>query len=722
MARKKSVDNKLAKERVKAKIAVEEDSGIPEWERRTTEWKDDEQVAGDVEEVYQSVVKAFEDKQDQNDTIKRCWDIYDCTLGENQSYNGDSQIFLGLVRDAIEARVTRFMGALFPTTARYSNVVSDDGTTPYETIAMCDHYVKKTDLRSSVIPSLIRNGDITGQYTVFVSWKKRRRYTVKKKQVPTLQDATGAAVPNVGTVGDIEIQKEDSDLPDVMVVDSRNMAILPTNVDNVEDADITALALWLTKSQVRDFIDDGTFDAAAGKKLLDNFGDSTNENQPKTEKEMANAAGVRQDSKGGKTALVYMIYTKLLIGGRRRRCLVYHGGADTVLSVKRNPLWSDRIPILTAPALKVPGTIWGASRVAPVEDAQYAANDAVNMAFDSAKYSLMPIVMSNPATNPRTGTMIITMGAMWEVDPASVKILEFPKLWMDALQMAQACGAQIEKSLGVNPAMIPQSAPNKKPSQAQVAQEQQVALESTADAVAIIEHAILDPLLEMFYEFDYQYRTEPVAVRQFGPMGVQAEMQQIPPAEVGKHYEFSWFGVEGAKNAQQIQQGISLLNVLAKIPAPMMNGRKLDAGPLVDQLALDTYGPTLASKIVIDQRHQLSLNPKLENEMLMENFAVPVQPNDNDVEHIISHKAAMHVTGDPAGLIRQHMMEHIMQLQKKQMHGGGPGPMPQGTQPPQVAGPRPGAQVQPPTGPQQPPGAIHPDNMRDPNAMPRPQR
>lgn len=719
MARQeKTVDGKLAKERRDARKASEENSGIPLWEQRDVEWKDDTVVADEVDAIYRSVVQAMDDKEEQNATIKRCWDIYDCKLGENQSYNGDSRIFLGLVRDAVEARVTRFAGALFPTTARYSEVVSDDGTTPYETMAMCDHYVEKTGLRESVIPSLIRNGDIGGQYTVFVSWKNRTRYTVRKKQVPSLQEASGAGVEKTGTVGDIEIQKENAGLPDVMVVDSRNLVVLPTSVDDIEDSDACAIALWLTKPQVQEYIDDGVFDAEAGKKLLDNFGSGDNDAQPKTEKEMANAAGVRQDSKGGKTALVYMICAKLALGGRRRRAIIYHAGPDLVLSVKRNPLWSDRIPILTAPALKVPGTIWGKSRVAPVEDAQYAANDAVNMAFDSAKYSLMPIVMSDPAKNPRTGTMIITMGAMWEVDPNSTKVMEFPPLWRDALAMAEACGAQIEKSLGVNPAMIPQSAPNKKPSQAQVAQEQQVALESTADAVAIIEGSILSPLLELFYEFDYQYRSYAMTVRRFGPMGIQTEMQQIPPAEAGAHYQFKWFGVEGAKNAQHIQQGISLLNVLSKIPPNMMNGRKLDAGPLVDQLALDAYGPNLASKIVIDQRHQLSINPKLENEMLVDNFKVPVQPHDNDIEHIISHKAAMQMTGDPSGLIRQHIMEHIMQLQAKQAHGGGVGAPPQGAQP-QPQGPRPGAQVQPPTGPQNPPGAIHPDNMRDAHAMPR---
>lgn len=698
----------------KAKAEVEEDSGIPEYEQRTKEWRDDEDVQKQVEEIYSAVRQGFDDKTEHNNSVDRFWDIYNCTLNENQGYDGTSKIYLGLVRDAIEARVTRFVGSLFPSTGRYSDVISTDGVAPYETMAMTDYYVKACMLRESVLPSLVRTGDVCGQYTIFVSWKKRRRHTIQKKLVPTIGDEKTGEVGRTGAVGDVEIVKVNEDMPDVMVVDSRNLCILPVTVDDPEDADIVALALRLTKTQVQDYIDDGTFDEDAGEELLDNFSVDQKDNQPGTEKKAAEAAGIKTDSSGSKTALVYMMYAKVKIGGKRRRCLIYQGGENLTLSCKRNPLWSDRLPILSAPAKKVPGTIWGKSGVEPVEDSQYAANDAVNMAFDSAKFSVLPIVMSDPEKNPRTGTMILTMGALWQVDPSSVKFAEFAPLWREAIALAELCGGQIEKSLGVNPSMIPQgNKTNKKPSQAQVSQEQQVANESTVDAVTIIENAILNKLLQLFYEFDYQYRDKDLMIRQFGPMGMQAYMQRIPPAEVGKHYDFKWFGVEGAKNAQQIQQGISLLNVLSKIPPQLLNGRKLDAGPLVDQLALDTYGPKLASKVVIDQRHQLTIPPQLENEMLVGGFKVPVQQMDDDVAHLQSHKAAMQITGDETGALRQHMMEHIMQLSSKQSQGGGP----QGV--PKIGGPRPGAQVQPPTGPQNPAGTIHPDNIQDPGAMPR---
>lgn len=697
----------------KSKAESEEDSGIPEYEQRTKEWKDDDDVKDQIAKVYKAVLQGMDDKTDQNNTIDRCWDIYHCNLNENQGYDGTSKIYIGAVRDAIEARVTRFVGALFPQTGRFSDVISTDGQVPYDTMSMCDYYVKACSLRDSVIPSLIRSGDVTGQYSIFVSWKKRKRYSVQKKMVSSIGDEKTGEIDKTGVVGDIEIEPIKEDMPDVMVVDSRNLCILPTTCDDPEDASIVSLALRLSEEEVQDWIDDGTFDEDAGKTLLDNFSASPKDSQPNTEKKAADAAGVKTDSGGSKMALIYMIYTRLKIGGKRRRCVIYQAGEDHTLSCKRNPAWSDRLPILSKPAKKIPGTIWGKSGVEPVEDVQYALNDAVNMAFDSAKYSLLPVVMSDPEKNPRTGTMIMTMGALWQVDPTAVKVMEFPPLWKDAIALSELCGKQIEKSLGVNPAMIPQGAGAKKPTQAEVSQQQQVALESTADSTTILDHGILSPLLRLFYEFDYQYRDKALMIRQFGPMGMQAYMQQIPPAQVGKQYDFAWFGVEGAKSAQQIQQGISLLNVLSKIPPQLLNGRKLDAGPLVDQLALDTYGPKLASKVVIDQRHQLTVPPQLENEMLIGGFKVPVQPNDDDVAHLQSHKAALGLMGDEHGDLRQHMMDHLMQLTQKQKQGGGP----QGV--PQIGGPRPGAQVQPPTGPQNPPGTIHPDNMQDPNAMPR---
>lgn len=688
-------------------IDSKEENAVPIYEDRKKQWKDDPKVAKELEDLYPSVISGFDDKSTQAEVIERCWDVYNCELNENQMYDGDSQTYLPIVRDAIEARVTRFSNSIFPQTGRYSDVLSNDGKVPYETMAVLDHYVEQCGLRDVIIPALMRSGDITGQYSLFLSWSERERNTIKKVQQPTL-GTEEAGVPNAGTIQDIEFESVDDSRPDVMVLDARDLLVLPASVEEIDDADVVAVALRMSKGKIQEMIDSGEFDEEAGEELLENMS-TGKESQPDPDKKNLNAAGVKTDAKGGKTALVYMIWTKLKIGGKRRRCVAYMAGPDQCLSCKRNPYWSDRIPVISQAALKVSGSFWGKSRVEPVEQSQYAANDAWNMGMDSIKYSLMPIIAVDPEKNPRSGTIVITMGAVWQVDPNTMKVIEFPSQWNEAQQVVEMCRSQVMQSLGTNPAMVSMGSGGKRPTQAQIGQEQQVALEGTADVITILETAVLNKLLRWFYEMDYQFRTKDIHVRRFGPAGLQAEMQAVPPVGVDTHYTFKWYGTEGAKSAQQIQQMISLLNVMREMPPEMLNGRRIDAGPIIEQAANATFGPRVAPKVLIDQTHQLTIPPEQEDQMMMEGFAVMVQPMDDDAAHIQSHKQAALQSGDPSGHIRVHIMEHMQAMQAKnpqpaQMMGqqqiAGP-----------TAGPRPGSQVEAPTGVQNPPGALHPDEM-----------
>lgn len=716
MARKKKPTN-LEKaqptKEVKADQQPEKDrGGIPEWEDRSKDWVGDKKVEEQLDSLYDKVVQGFDDKTDQNQVLERCWDVYNCELNENQAYEGDSKIYLPIVRDAIEARVTRFVNQLFPQTGRYSDVVSVDGTTPYEIMALLDHYVVATRLRDVIIPSLMRAGDIGGQYSLYLGWSSRNRHTIQKKAVPVLgpQETGAGAVPSAGEVDDVEMKEYSEDMPDVMVLDPRDLCVLPATVDEITDASVVAVALRLSESKVQEMIDDGTFNEEEGEMLLENFSMASRDQQPNPGKQNLSSAGVQVNAKGSKTALIYQVWTKLKIGGKRRMCVVYYAGKDLVLACRRNPNWNDRIPVLSRAALKVNGAFWGKSRVEAVEKSQYAANDAVNMAWDSAKRSLLPIVMSDPEKNPRSASMVLAMGAMWQCDPNSTQVMEFPQLWQSAVQLVELAEGQIMSSLSVNPSMIPQTNSGKKPSQAQIAQEQQVAMASTADVVTLLETGILNDLLEWFYDLDYQHRDEGIMVQQFGTSGQQAKMELIPPIQVGKHYEFRWYGTEGMKSAQQIQNQIAALNVIQNVPPEQLDGRRINAGPLLEQLALNAFGPNLAPKILIDQRHSLTMDPKLENEMMVEGFDVPVQPLDNDMEHIQAHQAAYMLTKDPTGFIRKHIMEHVKAATMKQATAqqGAAG-----------APPRPGAQPQAPMGGQNPPGLIHQDALSSPDRMPR---
>lgn len=712
------MDSEKEEPKKKAATDKKEDKANPE--DREKQWVNDPDVREQLDDLYDAVVKGFEDKSSQNSNIDRFWDVYNCVLNDNQAYNGESQVYVPLVHDAIEARVTRFTNALFPEVGRNVEVVNENGGTPHELVGVLEHYVDRTNLRENIVPALLRTGDVTGQYSLFVDWNVLERNVVRKVMKADVETELGTPVEGAETFEDIEYETIRDGLPGVMVMDSRDVLVLPATVTSIEDAEIVAVVQRLSKDKVRQKIDKEEFDEELGEQLLEEF-DRDNNRQPNTQKDAAESAGVKLSGKS-KCALVYMVWKKLKIAGKRRWCVTYFGGDNLPLSCKRNPYWNDRLPVLSQPALPVPGSFWGKSRVEFVEKLQYAANDAVNIGFDSAQYALLPIVVTDPEKNPRVGSMVLAMAAIWEADPNSTKFANFPQLWKDALQMVAMCKDQIMQSLGTNPAMMPHGNAGKKPTQAQVAQEQQVALESTNNEITTVETGILSPLLRWFYELDYQFRTKDIAVKQYGEMGVQAEMQQVPPWQVDGNYTFRWYGSEAKKSAQQVQQMISGLNILRGIPKEQLQGRVIDIAPIIEYVVGVVYGPRLAPRILIDQQHQLSMAATAENELLLENFPVQVHSLDDDMAHMQEHHSALQ-KGDPAGFIRAHILEHIRAAKAKAQvaspaPAGLPG-APGGAGPGLPGQPRIGASPAQPRPMQQPPGTIHQDQLVDPSRMPR---
>lgn len=666
-------------------------------------------VQKQLAKLYTAVEKGFDDKVEQSNLIDECWDIYNCVLNTNQGYNGTSQVYVPIIRDAMNARKTRFINTLFPQSGRYADVVDNDGHTPYDLIALLDYYIGAAKLRQNIVPPLIRGGDVSGNYALYVEWGTKSRFIVNKEKKSELVSETGEPVEGSDEYDDVAYEEVKDEKATFSVLDPRNLVVLPTLVDDIEDAEVVAVALRYTEEKIRECIREGIFEKEAAETLIANMSANQGvERQTDTPKKSANAAGVKTDSKGNKTTLIYQVWSRLKIRGERRMMVTHYAGQDLYLGCKRNPYWNDRVPVILQAVEKEADTIWGISQVDKVKSLNYAANDQVNMGFDSAQYSVLPIVMTDPEKNPQVGSMVLSMAAIWMTDPNNTKVINFPALWKDSFTIVGSCKDQVFQSLGVNPAMIPHGNANKKPSQAEIAQAQQVALESTNDEVAILE-CVLSSVLEWCYDLDYQYRTKAITVKKFGQLGLQATMDQVEPFQTRQRYVFKWYGSESTKATQQVQQMISWGNVLKGMPPQALNGRKVDLGPMLEFITEITCGPRIAPHTLIDQRHQLSMDPATENELMANLFPVQVHEMDPDIEHIKSHTAAYEIS--PSDLKKGHILEHMKQLKEKAAAQQAP------KQLPAPGGPRPGATAQPPTGVQNPPGAVSPDQM--PLAMPR---
>jgi hypothetical protein len=231
---------------------------------------------------------------------------------------------------------------------------------------------------------------------------------------------------------------------------------------------------------------------------------------------------------------------------------------------------------------------------------------------------------------------------------------------------------------------------------------------------------------------DHQFRDKDTLVPTFGKIGVKMEMESVPPIQMGKRFEFRWYGVEAARSLQQMQMQMAGLNVIKGIPPQAYQGYKLSLAPLIQHWVDNIFGPRLGGEIFTDMRAELTIEAKFENEMMAQGMRAMVHPMDDDAGHMKSHFQAMQEQGDdPYGAFREHMMLHQQQMKMKQqaammqtmqaLMGGGQ----QGQQQKGGGGgggnggmPRPGAVSNVPRS-QGPPGQIHQDQLQGP---PRPQR
>lgn len=655
----------------------------------------------DLAKLRDKVEKAFMDQMSR--TTDQCdyWDIYDCVLNDNQAYNGNAQAYIALVADAIDARKTRFANQLFPLNGRYVEVITMSEDLPHAEMALIEHYVSKLNLKSNIITPLLKNGDIEGQYTIYVGWSETERNVASKK----FRDTDGVEVESV------EEEVIIDSYPDVEVIPDSDIVIVPATSDSIEKAIAGGGCVAITRRWSNMKIDEMVEAGEIAKDMADSISADMNaaaKQSKDMKKEHVNAAGIKEK---GSWYLAREVWHTLEVDGVKRICRSYFGADEhKFLGTKLNPYWCDRVPVFSCPVEKVAGSAKGVSPLKRVAALQYLANDFLNQAADSATYAMLPIVMTDPAKNPRVSTMILDLAAVWEVDPKSTQFANFPHLWEQGFELISALKAQIQQSLGVNPSMIPATSGKSKRSQADIANEQAVDLLTTAEAVSVIESGILTPAIEFIVELDKQFRHEDLLVPMFGTMGKRAKMDRVPPIQSGHRYQYRWLGVQAARNAAQVQQQIAMVNVVAKIPPQMYRNHRLDLTAMIENLVENAMGPRLAPLTFVSLRDELAMEPKEENELLAQGFQLPVNPMDDDKKHIMEHEPLL--ANDTSHAVKAHMMMHEQQRQAKaqaqQMQAqqqGGPGP-------------RAGGQAGAPRGGQQPPGALHQDRMPGAGAMP----
>lgn len=689
-------------------------------------WSDDEKSAAyeEAERLYPLVVKAYENRDEANEAIDEFWNIYNAFPDDNLMYSGNTSGYIPAVRDCVDARAKRSLKQLFPDRYRHVEAVGTAAQVPYPQLALLEHYIRSSHLKSTC-RSVLVSGDVTGQWNLYIDWKRNyRQVTNLIKSNPKLNDGE-TDLEAVDTETEEESEENDEILeqgPDIVDFATEDLAVIPPTVNNLDDAECTAIKLRLSKSKVQKMVDDGIFILPADTEISEWMEEVKGQDKTNPPRDRTNDAGIRTEGTN-KYALIYEAHALLDFGdrdGKKSMGYIYYAGPKAIVGIVKAPQWGGKRPLISAPVERVQGSFMGRSKIDPVKYLQWNLCDVWNMGQDSATYSLLPVIMTDPLKNPNYASMVYGLAAIWSVDPNSTKPLEMPALYTHALTICAQLKQQIQESMDVNEAMLGKAPQGRKNSQQMAAAAQEQAM-NILDHAERFEEEILNPLIERIFEYDAQFRKEDVTVLTQGEIGVKAMMQKIPPQAWGERYHFQWTGTSFIMGQQRMQAQISTMNVLRGIPPQQLNGRRLDVTPVLENLCDNVFGAELSPRILIDDRNKFTIPPEIENEMMVNGIPVEVHEADNDPEHIQKHHQAGISNQDPAGLIRNHLEKHVEQMQKKrqmmmaqQMQKGQQG-APGGGQSGIAGTPRPGAMPMPPRGGQNPAGATHPDQMADPN-------
>src|SRR5215472_8957577 len=188
-----------------------------------------------LKKLSEDIRQGFYDQADRSDDQDEFWKCYACELSDKQFYNGNSVIYVPIIRDAINACVTRFVNQLFPQSGRYVDAVAMDGSTTFDLVALLDHYIRNSKLKTKVAKPLFRNAYVEGQFNVYVDWDEIRRQVVSRETHGPRDPQTGVEAPGE-PIEDVKEEDIIEGAPCFEVLHDTDIQVSPATANSIEKA------------------------------------------------------------------------------------------------------------------------------------------------------------------------------------------------------------------------------------------------------------------------------------------------------------------------------------------------------------------------------------------------------------------------------------------------------------------------------------------------------
>jgi len=589
-------------------------------------------------------------------------------------YDGFTQIFVPQLRKNIEFAVRNLRRNLFPTDDYFSvEPVDTPETEAAEKLKRFIYWqlMNKVMLKRYVTPFL-RQLCMYGWSPVKVVWERQKKkvYTHEKETVPkyemVMNNVTGLKERQyAGTdtiIKQVEREIYVADNPTFLPVDIFSFYMWPVTAWDIDkDAHCTMEELSLGKSDLKSMEREGRYanvDKATRTMPKDDRAD-----RRVTKEKRAQDAGISTNSDSMVPVwrpVEYWGKFDLFGDGNDIDCLItVDRNSNTALEVRQNPHYDQSPAYVVAKMDELIGEFYAYGLIQPLETLQYLLNDTTKQMNDVMLFSLSPIVAYDDGGILNSNKLQIAPGNKWPIHPNDVAFLKPPDVSQSAVMTVQNTADMIDNFPGFE--KIPTT--GRRPA-TQVSAMQQDRGITILDWSENIECMVMNKFLKKCYMLNQQFLDDEVAFKVMGK-----DLERMSPEELIGDYHFYWMGANNTQNMiVKSQQMLNGLEIMTKIPSTMEE--QGDPWYVFKEWWKKGLGLDNADRITkkIDLTEQL--NPQQENYILALGKQLPVNPMDNDEEHIQWHLQAIQsptLSEYVKSIIKFHIQLHYDKMTKNKM-------------------------------------------------------
>jgi hypothetical protein len=334
-----------------------------------------------------------------------------------------------------------------------------------------------------------------------------------------------------------------------------------------------------------------------------------------------------------------------------------------VVSLRRNPYWHQVSPYLYGRYLKSPAfSFYGHSLAERLRSPQYMINDSINQTMDSMNYALSPVAVIDPAFAGDINSFKIFPGAKWFGSPQGIDFKVFPDVSGVGLQVTQEMRGIIQQFSDLNPSVAPQLSGKVRTATGAQALTGELAAQQR-EMIRDDESSVLEPLCRMTHILLQQYQTESYIIKVQGAKG-EWFSKEINPEDIVGQVDFIWKGASYAEQtAVKTQQLLAFFDKAIQIES--IKPGMFDVPGLTRKMAKEAFNMEL-SEVFLEDKEKFTVDPIMENKIILAEKEAKVHPGDNFEEHMTTH-AEFFKDKEASDLAKaimfKHMRDHEVQKQ-----------------------------------------------------------